>query len=243
MYNVRLGHDRRKAGINRLQPNVDETIPWPGRRVGNVLDPQTHGYIPSAVPPAVGHFECKKARRQGARTVVRACIDQRLVSPLSLFLSLAIFSLHMRFVLEGANKMARDKSSIHSFDLNNNQHLVLIPFPLFFDLYLRLSSSWTFYPDISYPYPTMYPYFHWICLDGTNEIQRCETRFPSLWKVQNEMLFLYMTRPAVSFLSLFALLLELILSNFYVHRLMNKGCTCSTSDEMFNPLGTQIHQR
>lgn len=152
MYNVRLGHDRRKAGINRLQPNVDETIPWPGRRVGNVLDPQTHGYIPSAVPPAVGHFECKKARCQGARTVVRACIDQRLVSPLSLFLSLAIFSLHMRFVLEGANKMARDKSSIHSFGLNNNQHLVLIPFPLFFDLYLRLSSSWTFYPDISYPY-------------------------------------------------------------------------------------------
>ena len=78
-----------------------------------MLDPQTHGYIPSAVPPAVGHFECKKARRQGARTVVRACIDQRLVSALSFFffLSLAIFSLQMRFVLEGANKMAGDKSS------------------------------------------------------------------------------------------------------------------------------------
>lgn len=82
-----------KPGINRLQPNVNETVPWPGRRVGKVRDPSSQGYAPSAVPPAVGHFECKKARRGGGvRTVVRTCIDQRLVSPPSL--SLAPFSLY-----------------------------------------------------------------------------------------------------------------------------------------------------
>lgn len=93
MYDVRLGHDRRKAGNKSITTERRRNYPLTWKK-GNVLDPQTHGYIPSAVPPAVGHFECKKARRQGARTVVRACIDQRLVSALSFF----FFSLSRHFL-------------------------------------------------------------------------------------------------------------------------------------------------
>lgn len=161
-------------------------------------DPSSQGYAPSAVPPAVGHFECKKARRGGVRIVVRPCIDQRLVSLLSL--SLAPFSLYRwdSFPREQI-KWHETRPVTRSSGLNVSQphailFLLLCSSPYFAEFPRPSTSSRGF---MRYLIPidlTTFPsLFRWGCLKvrkprKVDEIRRWDARFSS--KTRNKTPFL-----------------------------------------------------